>query len=741
VCKNSLVNIGSVYNRIRMVDGAADITTIAGNGDSLYSGDNATAADALVWSEKANGYSFNSGWIPASTFCAGDVCSYTPDKNFNEGKNWWWINTWSQDCYTEYTPGNKVLEFVVTPCPDGPILYSPNGATAAGIPPQFSWQYTGPAVAYQVMAWTVVNGVGWQSLASPWYTASACSNGICTVTSPTSFSVSQTWWWLNTISPDCGYQIQPGGHVLPMVVQKIKPTVSIAASPVIIEKGQSATLTWSSTATNSCTIQPGIGTVGRNGEVTVTPEADTTYTITASGPGGVADPASVTVKIKPSVTLSASPVSIMWGETATLTWSSTGASSCTLQPGNITVAPSGSLAVSPAKTATYTIIAHGPNGQSDPASAQVTVKIIQPTVTISANPPAINRGESTTISWSTTDAVSCVLEPDDSQVDVTGSVEKTLLWPTTFTITATGHGGTKAIGSVTVNIIKPDAIHITYPTEAQLIKRPDTLVRGTIDGLTGDDIGVVVNGVVANVYEGEFAANHVPLRQGDNNTITAIATSSNEYVGRDNITVSADTSGKNVALYTDKQSGLRPLDITLKLTKSSDNSTYSLSYTPDNDSMENLGDNDTILQFKRRITKPGLYFITVDDTETLDNGTTIPHSDTISVMVESPQQLDVKLQGKWGTIKSAFGSQDPASALQSFAGAAQDKYSRILTTLSSRLPTIAANMQDIKLISVTGDVAKYRISRMENIDGQQREITYFIYFIKDVTGLWKIESF
>ena len=100
-------------------------------------------------------------------------------------------------------------------------------------------------------------------------------------------------------------------------------------------------------------------------------------------------------------------------------------------------------------------------------------------------------------------------------------------------------------------------------------------------------------------------------------------------------------------------------------------------------------------------------------------------------MVESLQQFDGKMQDKWGGMKTAFGSQDVSGALRGFAGASQGKYGRILTTLSSRLPTMAASMQDIKIISVTGDVAKYRISRMENIDGQLRDITYFIYFIKD----------
>jgi hypothetical protein len=49
-------------------------------------------------------------------------------------------------------------------------------------------------------------------------------------------------------------------------------------------------------------------------------------------------------------------------------------------------------------------------------------------------------------------------------------------------------------------------------------------------------------------------------------------------------------------------------------------------------------------------------------------------------------------------------------------------------------------MNEIRMDYITGDNAEYRINRSENIDGQMKEITYFIYFVKDGEGLWKIES-
>jgi len=65
--------------------------------------------------------------------------------------------------------------------------------------------------------------------------------------------------------------------------------VTLQASPATVEKGGSATLTWSSTNATSLSLSPGVGNVTAEGSNRVTPSDSTTYTITATGPGGSAD--------------------------------------------------------------------------------------------------------------------------------------------------------------------------------------------------------------------------------------------------------------------------------------------------------------------------------------------------------------------------------------------------------------------------------------------------------------------
>src|ERR1700719_4696320 len=85
-----------------------------------------------------------------------------------------------------------------------------------------------------------------------------------------------------------------------------QPTVTLSASPTALEKGDSSTLSWTSTDATQLTIAPDVGTVTAQGSTKVTPSASTTYTITASGPGGSAN-ASARVTVATAAAETAEP--------------------------------------------------------------------------------------------------------------------------------------------------------------------------------------------------------------------------------------------------------------------------------------------------------------------------------------------------------------------------------------------------------------------------------------------------
>jgi peptidoglycan-associated lipoprotein len=80
----------------------------------------------------------------------------------------------------------------------------------------------------------------------------------------------------------------------------------------------------------------------------------------------------------------------------------------------------------------------------------------RPTVTLQASPTTINKGESSTLSWNSTDATQLSIAPDVGAVTAQGSTKVTPSDSTTYTITASGPGGSaSATASVSVNAPPP----------------------------------------------------------------------------------------------------------------------------------------------------------------------------------------------------------------------------------------------------------------------------------------------
>jgi peptidoglycan-associated lipoprotein len=77
-------------------------------------------------------------------------------------------------------------------------------------------------------------------------------------------------------------------------------------------------------------------------------------------------------------------------------------------------------------------------------------------VTLQANPTTINKGESSTLSWNSTDATQLSIDPGVGAVNAQGSTKVSPTDSTTYTVTATGPGGSaSATAAVSVNAPAP----------------------------------------------------------------------------------------------------------------------------------------------------------------------------------------------------------------------------------------------------------------------------------------------
>lgn len=93
----------------------------------------------------------------------------------------------------------------------------------------------------------------------------------------------------------------PKPEVKPPPPPPAKPMISeFVAEPSTIERGQSATLRWSTSNAAEASIDKGIGAVSTSGRRTVYPTDTTTYTLSVKGPGGTdSQTATVNVSVPP----------------------------------------------------------------------------------------------------------------------------------------------------------------------------------------------------------------------------------------------------------------------------------------------------------------------------------------------------------------------------------------------------------------------------------------------------------
>ena len=260
------------------------------------------------------------------------------------------------------------------------------------------------------------------------------------------------------------------------------PTIdTFVASPTSITSGSSANLSWTTTGADTVSIDNGVGAVAIDGNVTVTPGSTTSYILTATGPGGpVTSSQTITVQTASAETLSITNFEYRankneWriagissisgpGNNMTLYVGPTVTGSPVLGSANVdnlgdwefrqrdsSVSPhsSGMISVTSSQGGVWEgISGTGPAPGSNPPPPTPT----PPTVdTYAAQPAAITEGDTSTISWMTTNATSVSINGVGTGLAADGSVVVTPAVTTSYALTATGPDG-QASGSVTITV-------------------------------------------------------------------------------------------------------------------------------------------------------------------------------------------------------------------------------------------------------------------------------------------------
>jgi hypothetical protein len=367
------------------------------------------------------------------------------------------------------------------------------------------------------------------------------------------------------------------------------------------------------------------------------------------------------------------------------------------------------------------------------ATDKVVVTVIgAPTVSLTADPPVISLGETVTLSWEAVNADAVTIVPYIGAVAIVGSVTISPTSASSYTLTATGPGGTRSTSAL-VTIDTPFVLQIDAPLDQQTITRPDVLVRGIIRNSTGRETGITADGMVALQYEDQFMVNHVPLEQGEN-VITVTATDTTGDSHSVEVTVYADITGQYCMATTVPEMGQAPYQSELHIDAPSGLTGRTvLDYGPGSVKF-GIGPPETL---PLAISQPGLYWLEVE-AKSVDNQV---FNDEVAVLVYENSQLDALLKAKWNAMKTCLAAGDVQAALNHFSSASRDEFETIFTSFGDQLPLMAQQMQAIEMVLADEGFAKYRIMKDEVIDGVTYSITYDIYFSVDENGIWKIDRF
>ena len=391
--------------------------------------------------------------------------------------------------------------------------------------------------------------------------------------------------------------------------------------------------------------------------------------------------------------------------------------------------------VFPGNSYFYTVRACDAAGNCSEQSGPVSVAIPLPPpeiVSFAADPQTVAAGGSSVLAWKVNNADTVSIDQGIGGVAADASVTVNPVRTTVYTLRAENAGGAvTASATVTVEALSPVTLNITSPAGGGTVSRPDTMVRGTVTDAAGNETGVTVNGIPAIISGNEFAVNHVPLQEGKN-TLTAAAVNTDGNIAGSSVTISAAPSDRYIMLLCDTVATVPPFDAKVKLSGTfafadQPSFTYTGPAQPDISAV-------TDGEYKLGITAEGLYFITAEVRDADNNF----YTDTFAVEAVNRTGLNALLIAKWHEMRESLARNDINKAAACFAGKIRNASREIFAGLSEPvLYQMAQDMTDIRFIGMRDNAAEYDLRK--TADG--KVYSYYVMFVKDEDGLWKIRAF
>jgi len=272
------------------------------------------------------------------------------------------------------------------------------------------------------------------------------------------------------------------------------------------------------------------------------------------------------------------------------------------------------------------------------------------------------------------------------------------------------------------------SIRILSPNNGASFPYDSVLVRGTFDA-TGQ-VGIVVNETRATWTGNEFFA-AVKVKPGSNRITATLFAEGAQASDSIDVTGTVTPTGQ-FTVSVDMRNYIAPALALFNVQAPSGLSIASYTIDYDGDGVVDETRTGANVTFGKVYLASGIYPVTVTGYTTSNEAI----QQVILLPLMTAQQADTLFSAIWDGMNAALVRGDLPAALTYLNPTGQRKYGPIFEALLPHMSEIVASYSPIARVSLKESIAEYAFVTQTN----GRSKVFFVYFIKDGQGIWRLDS-